>query len=421
MTSGKPRKHHSVPQSLLARFCIPGRGYLQAFDKAELKTFTPAIHDAGSERDFYTVRVGTRVVNFETAFQAVDDSIATVFGKLADEPVAQELTSRESMQLPGLVAIQFVRTKLQRTTPIELARQLEQRTRDDLGVELDETHLEIGSAEIGLLRLLDLDLVEQAFREKDFLLIEAKGDARFWISDNPVVMYNAFPYGLTGLGALGIEIYLPISPRRSLAFFCPSIATQIAESLNPAHPRPMLPQRDEYESMLKAMRSRSTYFVSDNYVQYINELQIRQSSRFLYSSDGDFGLAKRAITSAPDLATIRSLFTVGKFGEGFPRNDKMPDGEWLILEAGTNHHALPISIQSRPGQRLAFKVRDSVKFTLAMRDAPFDVATFYVDGTVTEIAREVIFDAYDADSERLLRLKHLNEGIENMMRGYDGD
>ena len=124
------------------------------------------------------------------------------------------------------------------------------------------------------------------------ILLEAVGDRRFWISDNPIVMFNSLPYGNIGLSAPGIEIYFPLSPSRALAFFCPSIGKQIAESLDPEHPRRHV-EDPIYPEMLRAIRNRSMLAVPDSYVEFLNELQVRQSTRFLYSDRNEFDLARR--------------------------------------------------------------------------------------------------------------------------------
>jgi len=236
----EPRKHHSVPQSTLRRFSIRSEGRsVYAFDKSDRIARVISGRDAGAERDFYKAEFKGRVINFEPAFQQIDASAARILGSLAAEPSPVALSSDEKAELPSLAAVQLLRTKLQRTTPAELMRQLEREaTKFGLPVEASLTDADV--RRVAIRRILDNEVVERSFREKDMLLLEATGESRFWISDNPVVMYNTLPYGHVGLSAPGIEIYLPISPRRALGFQCPSIAKHIAESLDPNHPRPRL-------------------------------------------------------------------------------------------------------------------------------------------------------------------------------------
>jgi hypothetical protein len=63
------------------------------------------------------------------------------------------------------------------------------------------------------------------FLNKDWLLISTTRKSPFIIGDNPLALQNAIdmgPYGNLGLAVKGIEIYLPLSPVRALAIWCPS-------------------------------------------------------------------------------------------------------------------------------------------------------------------------------------------------------
>jgi len=51
-------------------------------------------------------------------------------------------------------------------------------------------------------RLLGIHALALMFGQKNCALYETRGES-FWISDNPVVMFNSFPYGDVALNALG--------------------------------------------------------------------------------------------------------------------------------------------------------------------------------------------------------------------------
>ena len=94
---------------------------------------------------------------------------------------------------------------------------------------------------VHLLRLMGIQELADELRTKDIMLLQsANADNVLWISDNPVVLQNTFPYGRVGVTAPGIEIYFPIGPKRCLALYCKTIGEQIRESLDPDHPRPRL-------------------------------------------------------------------------------------------------------------------------------------------------------------------------------------
>lgn len=385
---------------------------MYAFDKSDRRTRVVSVRDAGAERDFYEAEFNGRLINFEPAFQQIDDSAARILGSLAAEPSPVALSPDEMAELPSLAAMQLLRTKLQRTTPAELMRQLEREaTKFGLPVEASLTDADV--RRVAIRRILDGEAVERSFREKDILLLEATGESRFWISDNPVAMYNTLPYGRVGLSAPGIEIYLPISPRRALGFQCPSIAKHIAESLDPNHPRPRL-DNPLYPAMLKAVGDHSVLAVNDNYVNYLNELQVRQSSRYVYSSRDDFRLAESVLDRHPQFASVQSLLAVGEMGAGLPPNPDMPPGEWLILESGTNHHALPVT-SVRGSAWIEFEPKDETKLALAATDAPFNAATLYDDGAATQMVRDVTFEVHERDGKRVVRMTHVDPVLNSLM------
>jgi hypothetical protein len=47
--------------------------------------------------------------------------------------------------------------------------------------------------------------------------------SQFIVSDHPVALINAFPYGELGLASHGILVFLPISPEIMIALHCPTI------------------------------------------------------------------------------------------------------------------------------------------------------------------------------------------------------
>ncbi len=102
-------------------------------------------------------------------------------------------------------------------------------------------------------------------------------------------MYNVFPYGREGFSEKGIEVYFPISSNLCVAFYCPSIYLQLKESFSSLHPRPSS-QGFLVKRSFKWHKTLQSVSINKSIVQYLNELQIRSSSRFIYSQINDFEL-----------------------------------------------------------------------------------------------------------------------------------
>lgn len=78
------------------------------------------------------------------------------------------------------------------------------------------------------------------FQNKDLLLFEASEGQEFILGDNPVAMQNSRdfgPYGSIGLAVPGIEIYLPISGRYTLGYWCPTHLANMRAGLAEAERR----------------------------------------------------------------------------------------------------------------------------------------------------------------------------------------
>ena len=139
-----------------------------------------------------------------------------------------------------------------------MARQLGEWVQE-LGLPELETITDEDARRIAFSNMLQLNEFAAPFLKKDFILLYS--EERLWISDNPVVVTNSFPYGQTGLKSPGVEIYYPISSHLCMAFYCPSIREMLCEAMNPFHPRPC-PQDSFIIELGKALAGKTTFNIS---------------------------------------------------------------------------------------------------------------------------------------------------------------
>jgi hypothetical protein len=287
---------------------------------------------------------------------------------------------------------------------------------EPLGVEPIELS-DIEARLLHLQRLLGITELTAAFRTKDTVLLQST-DAKsaLWISDNPVTLHNTFPYGRVGAAAPGIEMYLPISEMRCLALYCPSIGEQIRESLDPKHPRPRLSE-PIYRDLLQGIDQGSPVPIAANFISFLNELQIRQSSRFLYSAGSDFTLAERVLRAHPSMGEITSLLKLGELGAAPPPSEDMPAGTFLLLEHGHSHHVLSVMDRSatRGTQGIVVQILDAIKWRTIDSTVVFDSATLIVDGQEMRQMREVVITAEVNEGEQFFVIKHADPGLQALM------
>jgi hypothetical protein len=238
--STRSKKHHYVPQFLLRNLSLDGVGKrIFVFCKKEGRSYQSSIADAGSENLFNTVTLEGGRWNFEELFQEVDNRSASVVQQLIANRSLAELSPTDHLALVDLFAVQLLRTKMWRTSFETLAQSMRQMVEAMGYVTNDDPYYALPTNRAVRLfaveSFLKRDTNWAALAEKHAVLFEPPNDARFQISDNPVVMTNAFPYGDVGLGAVGIQVYLPLSPTLSLALLCPSYLKRLSVIDNPAY------------------------------------------------------------------------------------------------------------------------------------------------------------------------------------------
>ena len=412
--ANESRKHHSNPRSVLRNFTVNGDGRrLFVFDKQERRSFVASVDDAGAERDFNRVRVGNWDLNYESLFQEPDDRLAKVVKRLVQEMSVASLETDELRDLSTLIACQLVRTKLQRTTPVEISRQLAEWI-TELGLAGPRPISDADARRIALEQLFRLEEYAAPIREKDITLLISR-EQRLWTSDNPVVVYNTFPYGQTGLKSPGVELYYPLAPHLCLGLYCPSIREILSEAIDPNHPRPSPTDPFMFE-LHKALVDQRTLEIPEKYSTHLNTLQISQSSRFLYSNKDEFELAHRILSQDPKVGNVRTRFSLGT--SVVPPAPTLPRGTWLVAEKDHRHYALQIELVDNKSGFLDFKTTDTVKLAAMERDIPFDSVTVYQDGHGIRGMRGVVLRPIEQEGIHFVRVQHDDPGLNAILAKY---
>jgi hypothetical protein len=211
-------------------------------------------------------------------------------------------------------------------------------------------------------------------------------------------------------------MYFPVSSTRCLALYCPSIGEQIRESLDPEHLRPMLSD-PFYQKLLRGINNGALVHISDDFVSFLNELQIRQSSRFLYSSNPDFSLAELVLNANPSLEKVTSLSKLGEPGADPPPFQEMPSGTFLLLERGYRHDILSVvDLSEQVGRgNIAVRILDELKFLSIDTANVFDSATLIVDGHAMQMMHEVLLTRGVEGGEDVFLLTHSDSGLQAIM------
>lgn len=307
---------HYVPRFMLRKFSSGKKPKVFVFDKSNDNEFQSNVKNLASETGFYELEVESGVFSAEASLSKLEGTASGIIKKLVENEDLSILTKQEILLLSVFFAVQFVRTKEHRLKFEKLGSVLEERLRA-MGANADQIKEAIGSSEdvdstklFGLRSISDVSEFLPRFLNKTWLLYKNETDTPFYTSDNPVTLYNQNDYGLLGnlgLGVKGVEIYIPLSPNLLLSIVCPSISENIisqnagiiddngfvcelaAEILGK--------DITELADLLAGIRTGSSIQVNEENVKMMNSLQVIHSSRQVYSSNGDFSLAKEMIKS----------------------------------------------------------------------------------------------------------------------------
>ena len=398
------RKHHYVPRSLLSNFTIDdNKKSVFVFDKKDRRCFVSSIGDAGAERDFNRTCIDGKDINFEDWFQKLDSKLSKITRRIIEYRSVVNLNDDDLIDLYFLVACQFIRTKYPRLAVRDLYKNLVKWIKDlELSIPDSEDITDVNNVTVNLFS--QLHVFASMFRDKDLLLLVSE-ERPLWISDNPITIFNAFPYGDIGIKSPGVEIYYPIASDLCLAFFCPSIKEIVSESADPAHPRPSSESPISIE-LYKAFTGQRILNLDNNYSTYLNELQVLNSIRFIYSREDNFELVDEVVNRNPDVADKRSYIS---FNSKMAPDAKGLVGTFLVVYKGHKHYALIVDLIENKSPFIDFTTPDLGKLKDMLQHSPFDNVVLYKDGKGIRGMRDVIFVFAENDGGDCIRVKHREE------------
>jgi hypothetical protein len=307
---GRPKKHHYVPQFLLRSFVTMDGTRLYVFDKRTDRVFLASVADVAAENRLYEFSFGDQTATIEPSLADFESKAAGVLREVLRNDNLADLTVYQRVVLSGLVAQLLLRSPQQRAVMRHINVKLRQRvwamgTDPDLLPQLrvlDKNEEKLFTASVLP------DLMEQfipVISEKAWILHSVPEDETLYISDNPVAMHNELKFDLrgnVGLAVEGVEVYLPISRRRCLGMYCPSVRSEIEaayeeyQRLSAAGRQPLPPSPpEEAVRLLGAFRTGKCSSLPKVSIEFVNSLQVWNAERYVYSAVDDFALAREML------------------------------------------------------------------------------------------------------------------------------
>ena len=283
----RPTVQHYVPQFLLRNFASSPRGkQIFVFDKSSGRSFPASINAVASKRAFYDFEVAGSIESVDPLLTKMESVTSTLIAKIVRARNLRGLSHTDKKMVALFATVQKLRTDSRRKQLKSLMDNVHDAlTRAGMdpnkvdGFEfLDEEQTRVFS--ITSLPELTQELMPRLL-DKSWILLGTSMQHPFYISDNPVTLFNQRKHPVLstlGLGVSGIEIYLPLSSTLCLGFLCPTIRRPIRVRI-----------------------FGGTLGLTPANVTHHNSLQVYNAERFVFSTSDEFALVREMLQNLPDL------------------------------------------------------------------------------------------------------------------------
>lgn len=321
---------HTVPQLLLRNFSFGTGRHKQiwVFDKQAGKEFKTAVRNVAMEGGFYDFVIDGKKHSLDPAMTRLESTVGQDISNIVKNRVIPS-DPETRVRLATFVSIQKLRTDAQRQQYFHfgelLRKTLEEREGPLPPSVLPPTTKEQSYAEaISMIPYLTKSAL-QHYLDKSWILYGTTHQHPFYISDNPVTLFNTLNQseirGTLGLAVKGIEIYLPVSDTLCLGFLCPTVEAWLRSSLARMESVKADAEREiaSLRSMISALEGKSVHIFDPPNVEHHNSLQVLNAERQVFSRTKDFSLARSIVDANPDARIGPRLSIAGPGGIMVPR------------------------------------------------------------------------------------------------------
>lgn len=312
------KNQHYVPQFILKNFTASDGKRIHVFDKQDEKTFFTNIRNIAAETGFYNFDIKEFKFTIEPGLSDLESNTCVAFEKIIKERSVSNLNDDDRSMIAYFISVQIYRTRYFREKLSELSKGLSERMKqyafgfDKVNIPKPLDEKEIKDVSIKLI-IRGAEKLMPHLLDKKWLLYETSESNPFYISDNPVVRQNHKDYGPLwgnlGLAVTGIEIYFPITKTLSLAMLCRSHEETFQDVFKKiGFLKVMIPDFEQelpvdikwIENHKKGYNEGTAIpMISHNVINH-NSLQVKWSSRYVFSSKNDFSLVRDMIMADPN-------------------------------------------------------------------------------------------------------------------------
>lgn len=329
----RSKRHHYVPQHLIRKF-IANDARVHVFDIAEQRTYKQVPKNVFLRNRFNEFIFQDYRVSFEKSITQLENAYLPALRKVWSEKTLKNLTEEELGQILIFIAFQFLRTDDLRQRLEEMQIDLHDKIKKmangrklspDIS-PLDENEIKRFSYQFltNSLKSFARNLVS-----RHLFLIHSPKDAEFILGDSPVSLHNDNVYGnRTNLGweAIGLQIYVPISPKMTIAVWCNGVFGEMDRKLEIEKDRAktlevmtghisdsrkkvfetelaqeLMNSRNKFDELRKKVIFNRSVIADHEQMRFYNSMQIIYARRIVVSQSGNFSLIKKILKLHPQL------------------------------------------------------------------------------------------------------------------------
>ena len=307
---------HYVPQFLLRNFGNGKKDQVWVYDKSLNRSFASNTKNVASENRFYDFEYEGQLLTIESWLAELEGHAKSVISAILEADSLSTLAGEQKQVLASFLAVQLTRTKTFREEWNAFPRMLREHFEkhgeqvvpgsqaEDLLCDIPENNSKEQTARIVYNAP---STYADYYLDKDWVLAATSRKHPFLLSDNPLTRQNMIDRplrGNLGLTTPGIEIYLPLSPTRALAMWCPTLTDLVhrgARAFAGGQGAGNAADREGVVAMSDSLLSGKPVQYSVANVENFNSLQVVWSERYIFSSLNDFHLAQEMLDSHPNL------------------------------------------------------------------------------------------------------------------------
>lgn len=322
MPSQKTAKvQHYVPQFLLRNFSTGKKHQVHVFDKRTKRTFFTKVKNVAAESRFYDFEFQGHPMTLEPSLSELEGEAKLILDRIIKQDSLSAISPKDRKQLSVFFAVQLVRTLSFKKQWLSLSELLVEECREFIGSEakINTIKEHICNPDENRIKMDLADTIINAPKDfapylldKAWLLLKTDRQNPFILGDNPITLQNIIndgPRGGLGLAVQGIEIYLPLSPTKTLALFCHSHEERFRKAAHNFHLNSYLNPNEIADNfqhrvvtqMISTIENEIPLPLEPEHVTNLNSLQISHAERYIFANVCDFSLAQQMLTSNPKL------------------------------------------------------------------------------------------------------------------------